>query len=1248
MPETNKKTESPQTPDNRSIDTTGLAADVRATRDEALRDARSTVTRAGRVMDIVEQGELTESRRTALEVLKEKLTMLQTRIDKTEGVASEIERTLTRIDAKVKEEDRLREEIALTEARTYVTNPAQWSEFIGYAGGILRRQEYVSKDAVAHPDDATLKALNTRRDAAVRAYSANTPATPTTHNWQPNTENERRVLGAMKALAELEDVTQQYEKYRGMVDGIRTLGDRALLVPNDTSVTLDVRRGSSQQPNLITLDSAPNTTYTSGTQDLTIQRTPEGWNVTMKPEFTGTVLVNRTPNAANWNRFTFGTPERNPAPERTAPPTTPERTAPRTGPTQQRQTPRTENPNSPARTPERAESSTLRSRGFGGPEPSATPPLRTPTQRPATQPTQPRAAAPSQPSQERAPTQRSAAPSTQPRTPTPAPNTRTRENTESMRNSEVVQTSATTLEFPANNPVNISYKTSRAYNAKPYELRTNVSKLDFYLYSITKENGVWKFSMKPGQSGEITIGLADGKTQSFQLGEGAPFTPPSATKKAPAAGPTTPNAPEKKTPQKTPAPESKIATTRSISGTPEKIDASYARFDAIYKDYTSTIVKDYEKYGGTTEWKFFNQAFEQLMAEMEMSLGDSPRFTDLKKWKASVKTKERQEVERVSAKMEKLLATYKATKLEAKAPSAMQRIDTTKGNLEDAKKNIEKFRKAIAAKGGPRAKEFASLDALYTESYTLAKTSAAKKAIIVCHEQLAQNYATAKEAEKDGVFGSMFSLVSDAASFRPGMDPDDLRMQLIERAERTPFNLKLTPKELVQLMAWKHKVDALRADTTLTEQQRHDQIGKYFADHYSIFESIRSNTSSQMKQLKAIGYNVDVAMNDVINPETIDWLVATHVSATPVKGMSDQTFFDIYPIKTTEKVAPKKATTPEIPKTTEIGSEKKGELRAKGIPRSISTISDPTLEKDDTAKYGGRLLTPKEVQDLGLVILKGEKAKVLDGDTYIACTKHNCRPIKSKAQMEEADKEKKEAAKTTKNTPPVQPAESATKMPEINNGISANGREFRIGINESFTMNFNPPMGGSSSVSFTPSSYDLKGIVVNAKKYSDVWVIDVVPQYEGTITLTRARDKASASLTVKADPVALAAIEKAKDLTVREISTEEEFNELVLKSPVPVVVDLYATWCGPCKQMQPDLEAIARDQGGTVRVVKVDGEKFSRIQSEYAPKENGQYKFPTLLIFERGKKLRGAIGRLPRDKIQELLPPLERSNVTMR
>jgi thioredoxin 1 len=77
--------------------------------------------------------------------------------------------------------------------------------------------------------------------------------------------------------------------------------------------------------------------------------------------------------------------------------------------------------------------------------------------------------------------------------------------------------------------------------------------------------------------------------------------------------------------------------------------------------------------------------------------------------------------------------------------------------------------------------------------------------------------------------------------------------------------------------------------------------------------------------------------------------------------------------------------------------------------------------------------------------------------------------------------------------------------------------------------------------------------------------------------------------------------------------SEESFDIAVLKSPVPVLVDFWAPWCGPCKMIAPILDEIAREQGGKVRVAKINVDDNQALAARYNIRG-----IPTMILFQNG------------------------------
>jgi thioredoxin 1 len=92
------------------------------------------------------------------------------------------------------------------------------------------------------------------------------------------------------------------------------------------------------------------------------------------------------------------------------------------------------------------------------------------------------------------------------------------------------------------------------------------------------------------------------------------------------------------------------------------------------------------------------------------------------------------------------------------------------------------------------------------------------------------------------------------------------------------------------------------------------------------------------------------------------------------------------------------------------------------------------------------------------------------------------------------------------------------------------------------------------------------------------------------------------------------------------------FKTEVLESSVPVLVDFYAPWCGPCKMLAPTVEQIAREYAGTLRVVKVNTDEAPEIANEYRVMS-----IPTLILFKGGQPVSREVGLQPADRLRQLI-----------
>ena len=94
---------------------------------------------------------------------------------------------------------------------------------------------------------------------------------------------------------------------------------------------------------------------------------------------------------------------------------------------------------------------------------------------------------------------------------------------------------------------------------------------------------------------------------------------------------------------------------------------------------------------------------------------------------------------------------------------------------------------------------------------------------------------------------------------------------------------------------------------------------------------------------------------------------------------------------------------------------------------------------------------------------------------------------------------------------------------------------------------------------------------------------------------------------------------------------ENQFKSVVLDSQKPVLVDFFATWCGPCRQMSPVLDQIASERSD-VKIVKVDVDENQNLAAQF-----GVMSIPTLIYFKNGKAVSQAVGARSKASLETML-----------
>src|SRR5579875_2819304 len=104
--------------------------------------------------------------------------------------------------------------------------------------------------------------------------------------------------------------------------------------------------------------------------------------------------------------------------------------------------------------------------------------------------------------------------------------------------------------------------------------------------------------------------------------------------------------------------------------------------------------------------------------------------------------------------------------------------------------------------------------------------------------------------------------------------------------------------------------------------------------------------------------------------------------------------------------------------------------------------------------------------------------------------------------------------------------------------------------------------------------------------------------------------------------------------TVTEV-TDNSFQAEVIESEVPVLVDFWAPWCGPCRMVAPVVEEIAKEKADALKVVKLNIDENQQTAMSF-----GVMSIPTLMVFRHGQQVKTVIGAYPKKKLEAELEPV--------
>ena len=96
--------------------------------------------------------------------------------------------------------------------------------------------------------------------------------------------------------------------------------------------------------------------------------------------------------------------------------------------------------------------------------------------------------------------------------------------------------------------------------------------------------------------------------------------------------------------------------------------------------------------------------------------------------------------------------------------------------------------------------------------------------------------------------------------------------------------------------------------------------------------------------------------------------------------------------------------------------------------------------------------------------------------------------------------------------------------------------------------------------------------------------------------------------------------------------TMDNFEQEVLNSDIPVMIDFWGTWCMPCKMLAPTIEELAEEANGAYKVGKIDVDKSPSLAAQF-----GVMSIPTVIVFKNGKAVDKTVGVVPKSQLEAML-----------